>query len=341
MSRHKVIRSFYRTSTAKCILTGEHSVISGTTAVCFPVPLSLKSRILYTQDNIFKIQINNTDLKIQFTKASLINFVDKKRKLYQKFRNGEIEIEEVLNERYDLVSLTLGYLVESLYNLNGLTLQIYSNIPWKSGLGSSAALITSILRHLCAPHEKILSLSQEIESFQHGLSSGLDPATCLSKKTVIKRSDNFLYYEVDSQFWDNFLLINTGQPETTSGECVSHSQRFFEKNPTLLQDFEKITSSIACDIENFNYNSLGKKISYNNQLLYRLGVVPEKVQFFIEQLNKQGIYSKICGAGSLRGDSAGLLLIESSLEAAQPLIQKFGYDLIYTKNASADVSIEV
>ena len=338
--RCDVVKSLSRSSFAKCILTGEHSVLFGSKAISIPVPLKLKSRILYTKDNTYKAHLINSNLENKvFTRSELQAFKSEKEKLYEGFIEGVVSIDKVLSNRFDLVNLTLAYLVDLLGTMQGMTIEVNSNIPWGLGMGSSAALVTSILQHTCAQNERVLSLATEIENYAHGKSSGLDPATCLSKKIVIKKNNSIKYKELDMNFWKRFLLIDSGRPVSGTGECVSHSSKFFSDNSSVLSEFDALSSNIALDIENQNYALLSDKINYNQSLLETIGVVPQKVQNFFKDLVRMGGCGKICGAGSIQGDNGGLLLVGGDYFTISKLSQSYNYRIVYDARVEQHVQV--
>lgn len=337
-SASQVVKSFTRSSCAKCILSGEHSVLLGAKAISIPVPLMLKSRVLYTKDNFYRVQFigANADEQV-FTREELESFKFEKERLYLSFTEGNLGIENVMPNRFDLVNLTLAYLVDYMDITHGITLQLSSSIPWGVGLGSSAALVTSVLQHTCAQRDRVLSLATQLEHYAHGRSSGLDPATCLSKKVVIKKDCTIEYRELDNKFWSHFTLIDTGRPLSGTGECVSHSYKFLSENPEILADFDTLSSNIALDITNGNYLSLANKINQNQKLLETIGVVPNKVQSFLSSLVEQGGCGKICGSGSIKGDNGGLLLVDGDNAVINSLCEEYNYRIIYSARTQLHV----
>ena len=56
-------------------------------------------------------------------------------------------------------------------------------------------------------------------------------------------------------------------------------------------------------------------------------MVPNRVKRFITEIEKRGGAAKICGAGPVRGDAAGIMLIVSS-EDITDLAQQYQYELM-------------
>ena len=62
-------------------------------------------------------------------------------------------------------------------------------------------------------------------------------------------------------------------------------------------------------------------------LLSRLKVVPEKIQKFIKLIENAGGAAKICGAGSIYGDNAGIIMLFGDLELLAPIVAAHKYQL--------------
>jgi mevalonate kinase len=65
----------------------------------------------------------------------------------------------------------------------------------------------------------------------------------------------------------------------------------------------------------------------NDALLRRIDVVPERVGRFIDEVSAAGGGAKITGAGSIRGDSGGMVLVFSE-SAPVELCAAYGYELL-------------
>lgn len=179
----------------------------------------------------------------------------------------------------------------------------HSTIPLKSGLGSSAAYTVTLLsalfhhNHLFIPEADFLKAARLSENYFHGTSSGIDVATsflggCLSFKDHALQKEN---YE------SAFILVHTGIPSSTTKECVHYVQNTFSKDKKLWEDFKDVTQNIL----KHPYQA----IADNHRLLIRLGVVPALIQSFIKTIENHEGRAKICGAGSITGDRAGIVWV--------------------------------
>ena len=65
-------------------------------------------------------------------------------------------------------------------------------------------------------------------------------------------------------------------------------------------------------------------IRENHKLLNKIGVVPQNICNFINEIEVDGGAAKICGAGSIKGDSAGAIIVFSE-KMPDKLCNKYGF----------------
>ena len=250
---------------------------------------------------------------------------------YQAFISGRCKITTVLLSPIQLLQYAVIYLVEQLdiKITTGLLFEISSAIPIGCGMGSSAAVILSILRALdklftlkITP-ENYIAFGRDIENMQHGISSGLDlylgvHGGCYlfeqgqgSKRCVPK---------VPLQ------LVNTGKPQSTTGECVENAVKYF-KNSSLADDFAEITLVLDNSLQQKKFHMVKECIKENHRLLQTIGVVPKKIAMFIDAIEHAGGTAKISGAGAIYGDNAGILLVASDASINE-IVDYYGYEIL-------------
>ncbi len=61
-----------------------------------------------------------------------------------------------------------------------------------------------------------------------------------------------------------------------------------------------------------------------------IGVVPERVQRLIREIESVGAAGKICGAGSCRGKNAGVVLVVTETDVTS-IVEKYGYQMFRIK----------
>ncbi len=322
----------YRCSApAKLILSGEHAVLYNGPALSMAIQLYSHCECGFTQGNSLQISIELDDFQQSLTlnKQQYQTQSQAIEQRYRAFQNGELAINKVLNSPVELILCSFYLFAETHSLKNGIwSVNIHSEIPTGRGLGSSASVIISLLKTLYRQHgieptfSEQLSLAREIESRQHGRSSGLDPASILHGGIIKYR----LQQPVEPiqthpmQAW----LIDSGAPLSSTGEAVSHVRQYAE-NQILWDNFANITDIITDALQQQNKEQLHQAIRENQLLLEQIGVVPKTVAGFIDKLNRTThAAAKICGSGSVRGEAAGIILCFSE-QAPSQLCANYGY----------------
>ena len=215
---------------------------------------------------------------------------------------------------------------------SGLTMEFSSTLPIGSGMGSSAAVASSVFAGLCiitgnkiAP-EAMLESIKRCENIIHGTSSGLDPAAVIYGG-IVKKADGVITprpLSIPLQFY----IVNTGKPECSTGEAVAEAKKHF--TPSLITQFTAVAERIEEHIEAGDLTSLIADVQENEKLLEDIGVVPNPVKNFARKAEALGMGFKISGAGASCGDKGGigLLFMPAGYQAqAQELCQSCGYTM--------------
>jgi len=320
----------YRCSApAKLILTGEHAVLYDCPALSLAIQIYSYCDSVHTPDlpTQFHIELLDFNKSINLSTSELDRKALKIEQRYQQFLANELSIAEVLDKPEDLIICCLAIFAERYPLKEGeWNFKIHSEIPEGRGLGSSASIIVALLKSLVHHHnltvsnDELLELSKQIESRQHGKSSGLDPATILN--------GGMLEYQLEQplktiettglQAW----LIDTGKPQSTTGEAV-FKVRSHADNRTLWKAFSNLEKAILESLQDLP--QLKQEISENQLLLEKVGVVPRTISRFIHELNNHyNAAAKVCGSGAVKGEAAGILLCFSDSPPAE-LCKKYGY----------------
>jgi mevalonate kinase len=175
----------------------------------------------------------------------------------------------------------------------------------------------------------------EIESMQHGTPSGVDSFISLHGGCVrFQQKGPQKPLEMPQvPLW----AVNTGAPESSTGECVSHVSKNWNKSP-IWYEFEQVALDVEQALTSKSSSDLGSALSHNQHLLETIGVVPEKVKEFVREIEQQGGSAKLSGAGSIKGQSAGTLLVLSK-EPIEELCQKHGYKCFLIEGESSGASV--
>lgn len=312
----------------KLILSGEHAVVYGAPALAMAVDRFAEANISSELTPLISLDFLSLSYQKSHTLKTLRRIKHRLTEDYQAFLRGEYGIREVLKRPFELSQYVLTSMLDK-FNLalsDGFKLRTHSDIPMGCGMGSSAAMILSILHVIDQHHqlnlkkEHYLSYGMEAENLQHGYSSGLDLQISLSGGCLRYQngvSETRLVPDLP------MYIVNTGKPKSSTGECVTTVAPHF-KETSLKQDFTGVTDGLDGALASGEFSQAVAAISENHRLLTTIGVVPEKVQLFITHLEKSGRAAKICGAGAVRGQQAGIVLILSP-DNPESICQRFGY----------------
>jgi mevalonate kinase len=304
----------------KLILSGEHAVVYGKPALVMAVNRYVTTTVLPRAKSDITFSFPNLMTERSLTVAELMQLKERIQNRYQAFLNGQLTIKEVLEEPVELVQFALSLLLDALHiqTLAGMHVTMQTDILIGCGMGSSAAALLSVLAalmhylQLTVEPGLFFKLAHQAENMQHGRSSGLDLQSawhggCLYFKEgqVIARAPSAL----------SLYLINTGQPQTHTGECVEAVAPYF-KNTRIGDDFASVTDAMDQALQSNNMNDVILAVRENHKLLNTIGVVPEKVQQLIAEIEHEGGAAKISGAGAVAGNHAGIVLIAMEDETA-------------------------
>lgn len=196
-----------------------------------------------------------------------------------------------------------------------LGVEIESQIPIGSGLGSSAAVaaatIKAVREHLRNPidDDELFGLTMECEQIAHGNPSGIDSAVVVYGGLIAFTKGNPIEkLTIKSPL--KLLLIDTGKPEESTKEMVElvASKRGKDK---IIPQIGKITFKIKNNL--LEGEPVGELINENGFLLEKLGVVGEGAKRLSSELRKLGSSVKITGAGGMKSGSGMMIVMNDNL----------------------------
>ncbi|MEP5761215.1 MAG: hypothetical protein ABJ327_18235 [Litoreibacter sp.] len=326
----------------KIILSGEHSVVYGAPALCVAVaqytevwfePVHRSKGLRTAFDQISQGQFYPLDLIKGFAKELDYRF--------DQFSNGKLPVQKILQRPDDLIIYTMASLLQNLpfpgttsshkLPMPGL-LRSRSELPLGSWMGSSAAAIAATFML----YEQLLNHSQTLserfdrvrfcERLQHGSGGVIDAAAVVYGG--VNRADSgsvskpSLPETHDLWHGRGWYWVLHGIPQSSTGECVASVRQSFSHDQALWQAFRECTEAFQTQLEASMDPS--EAIKENHRLLQRIGVVPAAAARFIDAVEQDGGAAKICGAGSIRGDYGGIILVKiPSYEVMDNLMKKY------------------
>lgn len=321
----------------KLILTGEHAVVYGRPALVVAVNRFVECSLTPGSPGVISLDLPDTKQRASWSVQDLPDVKRSLRKRHQQFLDGILPVGDILNEPTDLLKFALALLHEAsiLKARVGFKLQLCSDVPIGCGMGSSAAAILSVIFAVGAYSKTVISNEQyfqwalEAEGLQHGTPSGAD--SYVSLHGGLQR---FQHKQAEPRPMPNhkLYLAQTGRPQSTTGECVAHVAQHAD-DAGLWNEFEVVEKKMETALTDECLPDIQALVKRNHELLVALGVVPMRVQSFIAELEKSGVAAKICGAGALTGEQAGIVWVVSESSPLE-ICGEFGYNTITVKGES-------
>ena len=293
----------------KIILSGEHSVVYGAPAIA--TAIQLYSHIHYTPVKGSELIAEFIGIKVHsnhpIAKLSpLVSFLDRQ---FQKFIDGSIKVESILNSPVQLVL----YVLASQLPTKSLSAHFNgdSELPIGAGMGSSASMIAAAvvlveaIKKTSSSSEQRYQLVKHCERLQHGKGSLIDAATVILGGVV--QVQQLSVKQLPLKLNQHWYWLFTGTPQCSTGECVSYVAQQHRSDTQLWDEFAAVTEQMTAQLSNNADPS--EAIVANQVLLEHIGVVSERTKVIIQQLKARGAVAKIAGAGAYIGDSSGLLLV--------------------------------
>ena len=317
----------------KLILSGEHAVVHGRPALAMAVNRNAQTFVTTEgEDGTVSFDLSNLqEGKESFTLRALRDFHGRVKRNYEEFLAGQLSIRDVVRKPVDLFQFAFVTVLDGLHLKmgGGVNVRLNSNIPIGCGMGSSAATILSVLRGLGHYYrvefrpEWYERYSLEVENMQHGKASGLDTYVSMHGGCVRFRNGEAREMPLPRM---PLYVVNTGQPRSTTGEAVAVARRRGAADP-LWDHFESATDRMERAIQRDDLKAFQAAMRENHRLLAEIGVVPGRVADFVAEVEREGAAAKICGAGAVAGDAAGMVLV-ASREAPAELCAKYGYEIM-------------
>lgn len=311
----------------KLILSGEHAVVYGAPALTVAVDR-------YT-DVWFTPMHKMGGLRTAFGALSqgqlyplerLKSFKDRLDRRFDQFLQGDLPVQNILKRPDDLVVYTLSSLVHYL-PVPGVSethklpvpgqLSSRSNLPLGAGMGSSAAVIAATLtlyEHLLNTPKSTEDRFQQVrtcERLQHGKGSAVDAAAVVfgGLNRIVDGQASQLDIATDNSLvhGNNWYWVLHGTPISSTGECVANVRKSSGHDQALWDAFEACTEQLLADLQGAGEPL--QVIRENQRLLERIGVVTTSAQQLAKAIEDAGGAAKISGAGAVRGEPGGIMLV--------------------------------
>jgi len=282
----------------KSILFGEHAVVYGYPAIAVPVS-SLHTKAVITPD-IRAVRGS------YFLQAPDIHYTG--------------SFEDIPQPNIFMRAVQIFKDVYHLDNIPSFRLNISSQIPVASGLGSSASVAVALTRAISQylglklSEAKINSFAFDLEKVTHGNPSGIDNTVITYAKTLYFIRDALPLF-LQTQHPLHIVLMDSGIHSLTS-EVVADIKAARQHSPkrmdTIFEQIGKLTDQAKDILSSGSQEELGELMNENHILLQRMGVsTPELNRLVDFALKNHALGAKLCGAG--RGGNVIALLNEETI----------------------------
>ena len=265
------------TAPGKIILFGEHAVVYGKPAIAIPVSGMRASA--WSEPGEGKLTINALDL------------------------DEKIGLE---NKASQFSLLAQALLAKTKQKEPNLTINLTSELPQGSGMGSSAATSTAVCKALSnylgvnLEKNQISELVFDAEKIVHGTPSGIDNTVVAYESPVY-----FIKGEKPKTFDSGrtfYLVIGDTGVEASTKETVSNVRQQRRKEPNLINGYfdeiANVTKGGRRAIEEGNKEAVGELMNKNHELLNKIGVGHPLLEKLVNlTLDAGALGAKLTGGG--------------------------------------------
>ncbi len=309
--------SFEFSAPAKIILFGEHAVVYGQPAIAVPVS-SVRVYAVASLSECPGLRILARDLNQEISVTS----------------SGEYSDQSPLAW---VVGRTLREF--GIPALSG-EIDIRSEIPLASGLGSGAAISAVLVRStaalggVLASDQLVNSLVFEAEGIYHGNPSGVDNTVIVFERGLFfRRKSPFVTMTMRNMY--RFLIADTGVRASTK-IAVDAVRRLYEQETgrvtPILEEIGKITTEARMLLEDSedHQKRLGRLMIQNHTLLQALQVSSPELDRLTEAAVNAGAAGAKLSGGGMGGNMIALVDDSTRESVSRALIQAGAARVIYT-----------
>ncbi len=294
----------------KIILFGEHAVVYGRPAIAVPVT-HVRATAEVTDGPSSGVRLTASDFGESYW-------------LHDAAEDALAAAVRVVQKRAQLEELP------------PLTIEVHSDIPIASGLGSgaatAAALIRALAQHLgrtdLATDEEVSSMTYEVEKIHHGTPSGIDNTVVALEQPVyfVRQQPRNLVEPIAVARPLRLLIGDTGRHSSTR-EVVGDVRRQWQASEARFEEIFDACGRIAAAarqaIQSGDLQELGHLMLENHRWLQKMTVSSPELDKLVEAATEAGaLGAKLSGAG--RGGNMIALVQDESASAVQSALQAAG-----------------
>lgn len=337
---------------AKLFLLGEHFVVYGVPALLTSVGLRSKVTLTPTADRGITIISRNLNADLTQTPDEILQKRALAEEQWTEFNkvNDVSILSGITAKPLDYATIAIGEAIKHYGRdlPSGFGIEIYSDVPIGAGLGSSAATSVTLVAAVALflgeklDPEVINNIAYEAEKRRHGNPSGADNSTVTFGGVIRFVRDpkiiDPLGINIPDELARNFVLIDTGKPNESTGEMVAKVRVLREKNPDLVNQTSsrqaELVESLIPAVKTAQVANFMQIIKAGERNLEAIEVVSDSSLEIIKAIEASGGVAKICGAGGKSGPTGILLAyhpdrnrIEELMKSSYPNLHYFSAPL--------------
>ncbi|MHA1912566.1 MAG: mevalonate kinase [Candidatus Kariarchaeaceae archaeon] len=320
-------------SPGKTILFGEHSVVYGRKALAIAISPRVRAKV--SSNDSLGVEVRSEALNLNH-----LSTYNSQTKKWDPIPPGSFTSIYAAIEN-------IGKETENLDLLNNLLLEITSDLPVGSGVGSSAATATATLAALNQwwgvnlSLKKISELAFLSEEITHGKPSGIDNSVSTFGGLISFEDGTIEFHSLPYSL--PLVVADSGVPKQTSlqvQKVITLKQQSPEVVDKTLDAMHELSERAIPAILNKNLKILGDLMNTNHELLVSLGVSHEKLDYLCEIARKAGaVGAKLTGAGG-GGTIIALAPSFNDIEKIVKALKSEGATIIASEISIEGVKIE-
>ena len=170
-------------------------------------------------------------------------------------------------------------------------------------------------------HDRLCNLVLKAENFIHGQSSGADPAIVIHGGLIAFSQGKIQPIKNTKLSKESFFLIDSGAASESTGEMIEMVANQKDSRE-IAEQIGLLSQQMLRDLQKNAFNP--KLLDENQILLEKLGVVGQSALQIISQLQAAGANCKITGAGGLKTGSGYILAHHKQVEKLTETLQIMG-----------------
>ena len=265
----------------KVILSGEHAVVYGRSALAAPIPLAVEARVHDAREGVHLL-VPGWGLE-----ERVLRMEDHPR--------GFAAILAMLLDRLDLAD-------------RSMTIQVFPHVPLAKGLGGSSAMAVAVIRALATHYALKLSDSEvngfafECEKAAHGTPSGVDNTVATYGKTVLYRNPGTPEFDLVAPKRPVPMVVGICGKDSLTSQTVAQVRSARERQPgryeAIFDQIESLTQSAVAAVRQGDLDELGELMNLCHGSLNALQLSTPELEEMIHIARSHGaVGAKLTGGG--------------------------------------------